>query len=58
MMVFLPIGEYRLLVCGTTSITDLAGNALNGGVDSVMNLVIDDLMGDGSVSPETGFSKG
>ena len=26
----LPVGTYRLLVCGTTSIVDWAGNALDG----------------------------
>jgi LPXTG-site transpeptidase (sortase) family protein len=29
----LPVGSYRLFVCGTTSIIDLAGNHLNNGVD-------------------------
>jgi LPXTG-site transpeptidase (sortase) family protein len=28
---YLPEGDYRLFVCGTTSIHDLAGNVLNGG---------------------------
>jgi hypothetical protein len=30
----LNAGEYRLLVCGSTSVVDLAGNPLNGGSDS------------------------
>ena len=30
----LPFGLYKLLVCGSTSIVDLAGNHLNGGTDS------------------------
>jgi LPXTG-site transpeptidase (sortase) family protein len=29
----LPVGEYRLFVCGTTSIEDLAGNELNDGIE-------------------------
>jgi hypothetical protein len=29
----LSFGSYRLFVCGTTSITDLIGNPLNGGTD-------------------------
>jgi LPXTG-site transpeptidase (sortase) family protein len=28
----LPVGKYRLFVCGTTSIVDLAGNPINGGL--------------------------
>ena len=28
----LPVGSYELFVCGTTSIVDLAGNAINNGV--------------------------
>ncbi len=36
----LPLGTYRLFVCGTTSITDLAGNKLNGGTDSTFDLAV------------------
>ena len=36
----LPLGTYRLFVCGTTSITDLAGNPLNGGTDSTFDLAV------------------
>jgi len=36
----LPLGRYRLFVCGTTSIVDLAGNPLNNGVDSTFNFTV------------------
>lgn len=36
----LPVGTYRLFVCGTTSITDLAGNPLNGGTDSLFDVAV------------------
>ena len=36
----LPAGTYRLFVCGTTSITDLAGNKLNGGTDSIFDVAV------------------
>ena len=36
----LPIGSYRLFVCGTTSIVDLAGNPLNGGTDYTFDFVV------------------
>ncbi len=51
----LPVGEYRLMVCGTTSIEDLAGNELNDGEsDPYVNLkvVIPEVL------PETGFTPG
>jgi LPXTG-site transpeptidase (sortase) family protein len=50
----LASGEYRLLVCGTTSIVDLAGNPLNGGVDTILNFSIFDPAG----NPSTGFAPG
>jgi hypothetical protein len=34
-------GSYRLLVCGTTSVLDLAGNPLNGGVDFTFDFTVD-----------------
>jgi len=43
----LPVGSYRLFVCGTTSIVDLAGNHLNNGVDSTFDFTV-------AVSPSTG----
>ena len=36
----LPVGKYRLSVCGTTSIVDLAGNHLNNGADSTFDFVV------------------
>ena len=36
----LPIGTYRLFICGTTSIVDLVGNPINGGVDSTFNFTV------------------
>ena len=37
----LPDGNYRLFVCGTTSIVDLAGNPLNGGAsDYIFNFTV------------------
>ena len=51
----LPIGEYRLMVCGTTSIEDLAGNELNDGESdsyATIKVVIPEVL------PETGFTPG
>jgi LPXTG-site transpeptidase (sortase) family protein len=47
-------GEYRLLVCGTTSIVDLAGNPLNGGLDSAFTFRIFTA----AAAPATGFAPG
>jgi LPXTG-site transpeptidase (sortase) family protein len=33
----LPIGNYRLFICGTTSVYDPTGNRLNNGADSLLN---------------------
>jgi LPXTG-site transpeptidase (sortase) family protein len=49
----LPSGDYRLLVCGTTSIVDLAGNPLNGGTDTVLDFTIFTPR-----TPGTGFAPG
>ena len=58
-------GLYRLFVCGTTSITDLAGNALNGGADVPVTFIVATRPasrgGGGSdeaelVNPATGFA--
>jgi len=50
----LPSGEYRLFVCGTTSITDAMGVPLNGGSDFTFDFTV------GVVStsslPKTGFA--
>jgi len=51
----LPVGTYRLLVCGTTSIEDLGGNELNDGMgDTSISFAIEDP----SVLPRTGFPMG
>ncbi len=38
--VLLPVGNYRLFICGTTSIVDLVGNAINGGFDTLVDFTI------------------
>ncbi len=50
----LPVGAYRLFVCGTTSLVDLAGNPLNGGADSLVAFNILDLRA--VTLPSTGFA--
>jgi LPXTG-site transpeptidase (sortase) family protein len=53
----LPVGKYRLSVCGTTSIVDLAGNPLNGGVDYTFDFEVLSESGSGnSTLPRTGFA--
>jgi LPXTG-site transpeptidase (sortase) family protein len=52
----LPTGDYRLLVCGTTSITDNAGNPLNGGSDDSFDFSIQTPLPD--ALPTTGFPQG
>jgi LPXTG-site transpeptidase (sortase) family protein len=47
----LPSGDYRLLICGTTSIIDLVGNPLGNGVDHGTTFNIYD-----PVLPATGFA--
>ncbi len=58
----LPVGTYRLFVCGTTSIVDLAGNALAGnGVTSGTDFTFDFTVGavaSGSGSSRTGTGTG
>jgi LPXTG-site transpeptidase (sortase) family protein len=52
----LPNGTYRLFVCGTTSVQDLSGNRLNGGLaDTLINFVVQPVQ---SVLPDTGFARG
>lgn len=51
-----PVGNYRLFVCGTTSIIDLAGNPLAGngvtsGTDYILNFVVGTTT---PVTPNTG----
>lgn len=50
-------GNYRLIICGTTSVTDLAGNSLNGGNDVTLDLVVWDRNGQQPMPiPVTGFA--
>ena len=35
-----PAGNYRLFICGTTSIVDLAGNSLNSGTDTTIDFTV------------------
>ena len=50
-------GDYRLFICGTATILDLAGNVLNGGADSIVNFTV---AGQAEVNelPKTGFTPG
>jgi LPXTG-site transpeptidase (sortase) family protein len=61
----LPAGKYRLLVCGTTSIVDLAGNALAGngilsGTDYTFDFTVNtppvNVPGNVASLPGTGFA--
>ena len=57
----LRAGRYRLIVCGTTSIVDLAGTALAGngvtsGTDYNFDFVVNTISGTGVSLPETGFA--
>jgi LPXTG-site transpeptidase (sortase) family protein len=55
----LPIGTYRLLVCGTTSVEDLAGNKLNNGVnDTTITFTVNPYSGGGGGNGGHGNGKG
>jgi LPXTG-site transpeptidase (sortase) family protein len=57
----LPDGTYRLFVCGTTTIYDLIGLPLNGGLsDTVIDFtaIPAQTQADPSTLPDTGFSMG
>ena len=55
----LPIGTYRLLICGTTSIEDLVGNELNDGIsDSQINFIVELSQTSASSLPDVGFPQG
>ncbi len=57
----LPVGRYRLFVCGTTSIVDLAGNHLNDGSDHIVDFVVEastTTTTTASSLPATGFRHG
>ena len=55
----LPIGTYRLLVCGTTSIEDLADNELNNGQsDSTITFTVNQRQSSQpGLLPATGFAQ-
>ena len=58
----LPVGSYRLFVCGTTSIVDLALNPLGGGADRTSDFTVTATTGTsgGTITsdslPRTGFA--
>jgi LPXTG-site transpeptidase (sortase) family protein len=55
----LPSGYYRLFVCGSTSIYDLAGNALYGGFDAIYSFTAintSNQSGTTLLAPATGFA--
>jgi len=56
----LPVGSYRLLVCGTTSIVDLVGNPLNGGIDYTFDFTVQAVPTAPTTTtlPATGFAHG
>ncbi len=56
----LPNGLYRFFVCGSTSITDLAGNVLNNGTDYPLSFTIlaSGPGGNSITNPATGFAPG
>lgn len=59
----LPAGSYRLFVCGTTSIVDLAGNPINGGSDFIFDFTVQSPATTVAAStksklPDTGFAPG
>lgn len=65
--VALPVGSYRLYVCGTTSVQDLLGNELNNGAaDTIIEFTVVVAPGGGagggnaraSAIPTTGFPQG
>ena len=51
----LPSGDYRLFVCGTTSVVDLADNPLNGGTDYTFDFTVGTAP---ATLPATGFAPG
>ena len=56
--VSLPAGNYRFMVCGTTSVVDLGGNPVNNGVDEVVNFDVANRANTASSLPATGFAPG
>ena len=54
--VALATGSYRLIICGTTSINDLAGNPLNGGSDAQIDMIVWNQQTYPNPLPQTGIS--
>jgi len=54
--VALATGSYRLIICGTTSINDLAGNSLNGGSDAQIDIIVWNQQTYPNPLPQTGIS--
>ena len=52
---YLQYGKYRLMLCGSTSITDLAENPLNNGEDVILDFTLYKLPDE---LPVTGFKQG
>lgn len=52
----LPLGDYRLFVCGTTSIVDIATNPLNDGADYTFDFSVN--RAPPAALPATGFAPG
>ncbi len=50
----LPLGKYRLMICGSTTIMDLAANPLNDGEDVILDFTLIKLPDE---LPLTGFSQ-
>jgi LPXTG-site transpeptidase (sortase) family protein len=48
----LAVGNYRLFVCGTTSILDLSGNHLGGGVDYTFDFAVTTTTGNPSINED------
>ncbi|MBN1264731.1 MAG: sortase, partial [Anaerolineales bacterium] len=51
-------GEYRLMLCATTSIVDLTGAPINGGIDVVYDFTIAVRNAQPEILPATGFPVG
>ncbi|MGH2582693.1 MAG: sortase [Anaerolineales bacterium] len=59
----LSAGDYRLFLCGTTSLVDLSGNPLGGGADFIFDFVVNAPGGGAGAGaattlPQTGFAPG
>ncbi len=52
--VLVPNGSYRLFICGTTSIEDLAGTKINNGSDTIIDFSVNQVVS--ADLPKTGFA--